>query len=96
LEKIKFLRKETELMAPSATLGSQAESFGVSSADEDLIEIKNSQGRHGQYLYDITQFYKKWHIESDDLHGTLVIWSMLIWGYLDCIDALDVWVEPSV
>ncbi|CAM6092031.1 unnamed protein product [Calypogeia fissa] len=37
--------------------------------DEDLIEIKNSNGRHAEFLFNCTQFYKKWHIQSDRLHG---------------------------
>lgn len=37
--------------------------------ENDLIEMKNSKGRHAQFLFDCTQFYKKFHIESNSLNG---------------------------
>lgn len=51
--------------------GSHCERSPFFSTDEDLMQLKNSKGRHAQFLFDCTQFYKKWHIQSDSLHGML-------------------------
>ncbi|KAG6544717.1 hypothetical protein Mapa_013907 [Marchantia paleacea] len=37
--------------------------------EEDLLEIKNSKSKYGSYLYDITRFYRAWHLSSDGLDG---------------------------
>ncbi|KAF3791572.1 Uridine nucleosidase 1 [Nymphaea thermarum] len=37
--------------------------------DDDLAEMKGSGGKHAQYLYDICQFYRNWHLKSDGLRG---------------------------
>lgn len=37
--------------------------------DEDLLELRNSKGKHAQFLCDMCQFYRDWHAESDGFHG---------------------------
>jgi len=38
-------------------------------SDQDLCELRDSGGRYGRYIYNISQFYKDWHVKSDDVHG---------------------------
>jgi uridine nucleosidase len=38
-------------------------------ADEDLLELKNSKGKHAQFLCDMCKFYRDWHTKSDGFHG---------------------------
>ncbi|KAH9317121.1 hypothetical protein KI387_018890, partial [Taxus chinensis] len=37
--------------------------------DADLCELRDSKGRHGEYIYNICQFYKNFYIESDGVDG---------------------------
>jgi len=37
--------------------------------DEDLLELRNSKGKHAQFLCDMCKFYRDWHAESDGFHG---------------------------
>ncbi|TVU15256.1 hypothetical protein EJB05_38766, partial [Eragrostis curvula] len=32
--------------------------------DEDLLELRNSKGKHAQFLCDICKFYRDWHVQS--------------------------------
>ncbi|KAF0911536.1 hypothetical protein E2562_011166 [Oryza meyeriana var. granulata] len=32
--------------------------------DKDMLELKNSKGKHAQFLCDICKFYRDWHIHS--------------------------------
>ncbi|PAN11128.1 hypothetical protein PAHAL_2G131300 [Panicum hallii] len=36
----------------------------VSFTDKDLLELRNSKGKHAQFLCDVCKFYLDWHIES--------------------------------
>lgn len=38
-------------------------------ADDDLLEIKESKGKHAQFIYDICKFYRDWHVKSDGVYG---------------------------
>jgi uridine nucleosidase len=38
--------------------------------DEDLLELRNSKGKHAQFLSDMCNFYRDWHAKSDGFHGT--------------------------
>lgn len=38
-------------------------------SDQDLCELRDSGGRYGRYIYNISQFYKDWHVKSDGVHG---------------------------
>lgn len=38
-------------------------------SDQDLCELRDSGGRYGRYIYNISQFYKDWHAKSDGVHG---------------------------
>ncbi|XP_020247744.1 probable uridine nucleosidase 1 [Asparagus officinalis] len=38
-------------------------------SDADIFDIRNSKGRHAQFLGDITKFYRDWHVKSDGVHG---------------------------
>ncbi|KAJ4970514.1 hypothetical protein NE237_003613 [Protea cynaroides] len=37
--------------------------------DEDLSELRDSQGRHCQFLGELCKFYRDWHVESDGVYG---------------------------
>ncbi|KAG8087642.1 hypothetical protein GUJ93_ZPchr0010g9474 [Zizania palustris] len=37
--------------------------------DEDLLELRNSKGKHTQFICDMCKFYRDWHAESDGFHG---------------------------
>ncbi|KAI3884852.1 hypothetical protein MKX03_011707 [Papaver bracteatum] len=37
--------------------------------DEDLSDLKESKGRHAQFLSDMCKFYRDWHVKSDGLCG---------------------------
>ncbi|KAL6859174.1 hypothetical protein ACP4OV_018176 [Aristida adscensionis] len=37
--------------------------------DEDLLELKNSKGKHAQFLSGMCSFYRNWHVKSDGFHG---------------------------
>ncbi|TVU10601.1 hypothetical protein EJB05_44144 [Eragrostis curvula] len=39
--------------------------------DEDLLELRNSKGKHAQFLCDICKFYRDWHVQSYGAPGTL-------------------------
>ena len=38
-------------------------------ADEDLLEIRESKGKHAQVLCDMCKFYRDWHVKSDGVYG---------------------------
>ncbi|XP_078434487.1 uridine-ribohydrolase 1 [Wolffia australiana] len=38
-------------------------------SDEDLAEIRLSEGRYAQFVSDICKFYRDWHVKSDGVHG---------------------------
>jgi uridine nucleosidase len=38
-------------------------------SEEDLLEIRDSGGKFGQYVYECCRFYHQWHIESDHFDG---------------------------
>ncbi|XP_062190978.1 probable uridine nucleosidase 1 [Phragmites australis] len=40
--------------------------------DEDLLELKNSKGKHAQFLSDMCKFYRDWHAKSDGFHGIVL------------------------
>ncbi|MCL7047031.1 hypothetical protein MKW94_007626, partial [Papaver nudicaule] len=35
--------------------------------DEDLSDLRESKGRHTQFLSDMCKFYRDWHVKSDGL-----------------------------
>ncbi|RZC78644.1 hypothetical protein C5167_003854 [Papaver somniferum] len=37
--------------------------------DEDLSDLRESKGRHAQFLSDMCKFYRDWHVKSDGLYG---------------------------
>ncbi|KAI3832686.1 hypothetical protein MKW98_002232 [Papaver atlanticum] len=37
--------------------------------DEDLSDLRESKGRHAQFLCDMCKFYRDWHVKSDGLCG---------------------------
>ncbi|KAH7441911.1 hypothetical protein KP509_03G061700 [Ceratopteris richardii] len=37
--------------------------------ESDLLEIRDSKGAFGKYIYNMCVFYRNWHIESDGLNG---------------------------
>ncbi|XP_020260328.1 uridine nucleosidase 1-like [Asparagus officinalis] len=41
----------------------------VTLSDADLSELRNSKGRHSKLACDMTDFYRKWHLKSDGVHG---------------------------
>ncbi|GAB2300701.1 Uridine nucleosidase 1 [Dionaea muscipula] len=41
----------------------------VKLTDDDLLELRQSKGRHAQLLTDMCKFYRDWHVKSDGVHG---------------------------
>eukprot|EP00249_Psilotum_nudum_P008967 c21624_g1_i1 orf=65-1132(+) len=41
----------------------------ITLTEEDLCEIRDSNGEFGKYVYDICGFYKSWHEQSDGFEG---------------------------
>ncbi|CAA3013746.1 probable uridine nucleosidase 1 [Olea europaea subsp. europaea] len=41
----------------------------VMMTDEDLDELRQSKGRHAEFLCNICKFYRDWHVKSDGVHG---------------------------
>lgn len=41
----------------------------LSVSDDDLLELRNSKGKHGQMLSDMCKFYRDWHVKSDGVYG---------------------------
>ncbi|MED6161599.1 Uridine nucleosidase 1 [Stylosanthes scabra] len=37
--------------------------------DADLLELKESSGKHASLLSDMCKFYRDWHVKSDGVHG---------------------------
>ncbi|KAL1224329.1 Uridine nucleosidase 1 [Cardamine amara subsp. amara] len=37
--------------------------------DDDLLELRNSKGKHVQMLSDMCKFYRDWHVKSDGVYG---------------------------
>ncbi|XP_026663602.2 probable uridine nucleosidase 1 isoform X3 [Phoenix dactylifera] len=37
--------------------------------DEDLSELRNSKGRHTQFICNMCKFYRDWHVKSDGVYG---------------------------
>ncbi|XP_042510621.1 uridine nucleosidase 1-like [Macadamia integrifolia] len=41
----------------------------VKLTDEDLSELRNSEGRNSHFLGELCQFYRDWHVKSDGVYG---------------------------
>nr|GMD39581.1 probable uridine nucleosidase 1 [Ipomoea batatas] len=41
----------------------------VKMTDADLDELKQSNGRHAQFICDTCKFYRDWHVKSDGVYG---------------------------
>ncbi|KAL9268224.1 Uridine nucleosidase 1-like protein [Drosera capensis] len=41
----------------------------VKFTDDDLLELRQSKGRHAQLLMDMCKFYRDWHVKSDGVYG---------------------------
>lgn len=41
----------------------------VKLTDDDLQEVRQSEGRHAQLLSDMCKFYRDWHVKSDGVYG---------------------------
>ncbi|KAA0025268.1 hypothetical protein IC582_018784 [Cucumis melo] len=41
----------------------------VKLTDDDLLEIRESKGKHAQVLCDMCKFYRDWHVMSDGVYG---------------------------
>ncbi|KAG8050264.1 hypothetical protein GUJ93_ZPchr0009g1629 [Zizania palustris] len=48
--------------------------------DKDLLELRNSNGKHAQFLCDICKFYRDWHVNSYGTNGTHLKPSPLSWS----------------
>lgn len=38
-------------------------------SDADLLELKESKGKHAPLLSDMCKFYRDWHVKSDGVYG---------------------------
>ncbi|TYI10782.1 hypothetical protein ES332_A09G164200v1 [Gossypium tomentosum] len=41
----------------------------VQMTDDDLLKLKQSNGKHAQLLSDMCKFYRDWHVKSDGVYG---------------------------
>lgn len=41
----------------------------VQLTDSDLDKLRQSKGRHAQFICDTCKFYRDWHVKSDGIHG---------------------------
>lgn len=41
----------------------------VQMTDDDLLKLKQSNGKHAQLLSDMCKFYRYWHVKSDGVYG---------------------------
>ncbi|OMO68296.1 hypothetical protein COLO4_29777 [Corchorus olitorius] len=41
----------------------------VKMTDDDLLELKESKGKHAQLLSEMCKFYRDWHVKSDGVYG---------------------------
>ncbi|GLT94674.1 hypothetical protein SLE2022_124030 [Rubroshorea leprosula] len=41
----------------------------VKMTDDDLLQLKQSEGKHGQLLSNMCKFYRDWHVNSDGVYG---------------------------
>ncbi|KAI5319108.1 PREDICTED: uridine nucleosidase [Prunus dulcis] len=37
--------------------------------DDDLLQLRQSKGKHAQLISDTCKFYRDWHVKSDGVHG---------------------------
>lgn len=37
--------------------------------DDDLSELRESEGKHAKLLSDMCKFYRDWHVKSDGVYG---------------------------
>jgi len=40
--------------------------------EQDLVDIRDSNGRHGSYVYDCCKFYLEWHRTSEKIDGMIL------------------------
>lgn len=43
----------------------------ISVSDDDLLQLRQSKGKHAQLISDTCKFYRDWHVKSDGVHGNL-------------------------
>ncbi|CAI9097773.1 OLC1v1034260C2 [Oldenlandia corymbosa var. corymbosa] len=53
----------------------------VKMTDADLDELKQSNGKHAQFLSNICKFYRDWHVKSDGVYGNLALQRMLRFSF---------------
>ncbi|ONH96211.1 hypothetical protein PRUPE_7G113700 [Prunus persica] len=41
----------------------------VQFTDDDLLQLRQSKGKHAQLISDTCKFYRDWHVKSDGVHG---------------------------
>ncbi|BBH07674.1 uridine-ribohydrolase 1 [Prunus dulcis] len=41
----------------------------ISVSDDDLLQLRQSKGKHAQLISDTCKFYRDWHVKSDGVHG---------------------------
>lgn len=44
----------------------------VKMTDSDLSELRQSGGKHAQFLSDMCKFYRDWHVKSDGVYGVFL------------------------
>jgi len=50
---------------------------GIVIPEQDLVDIRDSNGRHGSYVYDCCKFYLEWHRTSEKIDGSQCSLSIL-------------------
>lgn len=42
----------------------------ITVSDADLLDLRQSNGKHSKILCDMCKFYRDWHVKSDGVYGT--------------------------
>lgn len=48
-------------------------------SDDDLLDLRQSKGKHAQILSDMCKFYRDWHVKSDGVYGTPLLLQLPFW-----------------
>nr|CAB3481726.1 unnamed protein product [Digitaria exilis] len=51
------------------TSGADIVVVGINITTQDLLELRNSKGKHAQFLSEMCKFYRDWHAKSDGFYG---------------------------
>lgn len=47
-------------------------------SDDDLLELKESKGKHAPLLSEMCKFYRDWHVKSDGVYGNFTCYFYVV------------------